>query len=478
MSVCVTIFLGETPFLLVLLFTLYIFLEAKMDYQALFEDLGAFIKAIDEIHDTATGNNAPVPHLPNLLSNINSVLNSNSTDHILDGVNTTFTGISDSMSGYASVLSEKCDERLLDRETVLNQLLSANSASVDEVLYELIRAMVRDNETVGSSTVTLGVPSADVSNTGNGTVYTTKILDGVSAPGSSFAPHPKYKGVNSQLAVPSETVTITCETDSDSGGVPDGEERFLIEGQLAWDGAFDWKSEGSGESVTISTDNATTIVANKDWEAWNSDGTPVSWTVTTGTSGTDYAPDYTDANVFRGNASLKKIGTGGNILFEQTVFNNFLTPNRQYRMSLAWKASSVSAGTLKFELYSPSNPSMFSSETLTKTFSGSETTNYAILTNLIMLPSSLPDDLVWRLSTTSIDGDLWIDAITFAPVNYVGGIGYNIIAGSTSFIEGDRFSVTQTNSEGLFQRFFRRKYGVQLPSLAPTANTIKDSWAT
>lgn len=450
-----------------------------LNYETIFEDLGVFLKAANQLRDTATGSGTPTPHIPNLLDSINSTLNSNSTDHILDGVNTLFSSVSDTMSGFAAEVAQKCDQRLLDRLTVLNELLTSDSGSLSTVLRELIRAMNRDGQAVLQSMVSLGTPSPLAGNVGNGTVLVTKVLDGYSSPGSGLPAHLQYKGLNSELAVPSETVTLTCTSDSSSQSVAEGQETFLLEGQLPLDGSWDWKSEGSGERRTVPTDNAYQIMANRDLEAFGTDGTPVSWEATTGLAGTDFVPDYVDANVYRGNAAMKFPAAGGDVVLEQTLSNSLINANRQYRLSWAWKVTGATTGTIQLEVYSASQPSLFSAgQKVTQTFSGATSTNWALQSVLLTMPASLPDDLVFRLSSTTVDGDVWIDSMAFAPVTYSGGLGYNILAGSTSFSVDDRFTVINSNQEAVFQKFFRRVYGVQLPSATSGSETIPDSYAT
>jgi hypothetical protein len=50
------------------------------------------------------------------------------------------------------------------------------------------------------------------------------------------------------------------------------------------------------------------------------------------------------------------------------------------------------------------------------------------------------------------------------------------VRNSAPFVRDDQFDFTVTNTEGGFQAFFRRTFGVQLPSHATTP-TIADSLA-
>ncbi len=448
-----------------------------LDYTSLFEDLGGFIKAADQLHASAAGTGSPVPHLPNLLTEILNTLASNNSDHIVDNVATQFASISSSFSGQAAALADRCDQRLIDRDTVINELLATNQGSLEEIVAQLIRDMNgSSNQTVNQSVVTVGSAVAASGNVGNGTLLMTKVLDGAASPdpNNGVSPHLDYKGIDSELVVPSDIITLTCTSDADSGSA-EGQEAFRIEGKLPWDSLYDHKSEGSGAAVTILTDNASSLVANPSLESWNVDGTPVSWDVDLGVAGSDFVPDYDSANIYRGNAALK-FNNAGDVTLSQTLPNTLLTANRQYRLSLAYKTAAVSAGTLYFEVYSPSQPSLFSTQRIEQLFTVSTTNPYQILSALITMPDAIPDDLVFRLRNVDITGELWVDSLAMSSVSYVGGIGYNLIAGSTPFVRGDRFSATHSNAEGVIQRFFRRKYRAQLPSSGTP--TISDSVAT
>ena len=69
-----------------------------------------------------------------------------------------------------------------------------------------------------------------------------------------------------------------------------------------------------------------------------------------------------------------------------------------------------------------------------------------------------------------------MDDVAFGPVTYGAGAGVVAVRGSTPFVRNDRFTVSVANTEGIVQAFFRRVFGVQLPS--DGSPTIADSVAT
>lgn len=444
-----------------------------IDYTKLFSDIGTFIKAVDQLRDTAVGSASPKPDLLALRDNILDTMNTNNTDYSVEGINALFENISGGMSSYASSVAQKVSERLSDRISVRNQLFVGEDADVAGILYELIRDMKANSQTVNKSVLTVGSPAAVAGNTGTGTVLLTKVLDGAAAPSPGLTAHPDYKNVDSELSVPSELVSVTCIGDSDQNAYPTGEELMEIRGQDSPSGPFGYQSEGSGITTNLRTDNAHAVLANRNFEVYDSTGAPESWDIIAGTLGVDFFANYDTANVFRGNASLEIAGPA-DITLHQDILKQLLIPNRMYRLSFQLKATGNTTGSVIVELYSPTNPSLFSGTTITVSSitNGSFTTH----TTASAMPANLPDDIVLRIRTSSADGTLWIDSMSLAPVTYAAGVGYSVLAGATAFSVGDRFTMTHTATEGVVQRFFRRMYGIQLPSDA--SPSILDSVAT
>ena len=83
--------------------------------------------------------------------------------------------------------------------------------------------------------------------------------------------------------------------------------------------------------------------------------------------------------------------------------------------------------------------------------------------------------LTW--DATSASDIIHIDYIGLAKAVYHGGIGIGVVAGADRFMTGDRLSTNVTYSTtGVFQDFFRKKYGMQFPSSSSPENA--DTLAT
>ncbi len=430
----------------------------------LFEDLGAIVKAINTLRDVAADGTST--SIEGLRDNLFTVLNGNSTDAAIPDIARTFDGVADNWVGSLERISDLATVRLLDRETILDELNV--TADINRVLPELIREMEAQSASIAESSVTAPNGTADSENIGTGLLYATTTLDG-SAPSPGFPANLRYAGLASELAVP-ETLTVTCQADSDADALPRGHEQFLIQGQTGFRSKWDWKNEGSGVSLLTETDNAHEVMTNRNMEVWTDAGELSGWDSVVGAPGTEFAQE-SDASYVHGGSSAMKVMDA--CTFEQAIPPQILFPNRLYRISFWTKAAITSAATVTLSIICPSG---IVTIPVGPTKTGLTAGAYALTTGLVLMPANLADDLIFRLSIASVTEDLWIDRVSFAPVRYAGGVGLSIIAGDVAFSREDRFtSDLTTPTVGVFQQFFRRMYGVQLPSDA--VPTISDSLA-
>lgn len=493
-----------------------------------------------------------------------------------------------SLVSLRGALAQIAEDRLRDRDTVINELELPND-NINSVLSELITQMNDDSESVDASAVTLGAVTADSGNNGTGLIVLTKVLDGITPPGGRYPEHLEYNALDSQLAF-SETMTLRCLADEDTDGATQGEERFSWDGEIPRSERWGTDAEGSGNGPILNTLNSNTLIANRNFENFTSD-VPDDWDRDAGTATTHMADTTTAAKVFRGSTALNFIGDGSqaSIQISQDVSPTSLTPRLRYLFSLAILAdASVSNGDFTAEFngtgYTPASetvdvktvqisgtptggnytltvivPGMQSvttgniahnansaavqtalraltglesvtvttsagsppdvthqitftgvqgSPTMTCDISGltggspaqavatttpgvegeriylpaaSLPTTYSLRHFWINLPNTLPDDweivLKWTGTPTNTK-NLYLDSLAFGPAVWHGGIGAAVLAGSTQFIRGDKFTSAITNDEaGTFQTFFRRQFGVQLPSNASGSETIADSLA-
>ncbi len=454
-----------------------------LSYTDIFADAGKYIKALNEIRDSATDAVGAKPALGDLLEEIRIQLTTTGVSNILEGTETLFDGFRDAFTGISSTLGDKTTERLTDRDTVVNELLGTpQDSDTAGILNELANQMLRDSESIDRSTITIGAPIPLTGNVGDGTVLTTKILDGITSPGSGATPQDYYRGLNSELAVPNEDMSLTCSADSGSDGLTPGTESFQIEGQPALvSGVYGWRSEGSGENVSISTLNAVSIIVNRDFETASGDVFS-NWTITSGAASTEIIQETTPAEVFRGLSALSMVGTGTDATIRQAVSNGLINANGAYFLSVAVKGDATANGTLTIKFVSDSGGyTATAAETIELNSTALQAIGggYAIQSLSLpwVVPSSLPSDLEIEISYAGGSaGTIRVDSLAFGPVTYANGVGFSVLAGPVDFVRGDRFSVNVLNSEKVFQEYFRREYKIQYPSsLAPT---ILDSLAT
>lgn len=454
-----------------------------INYTNLFTDIGKNVKAVNQFHDSARSTPPSVPSYDDLLLEIQTRYEGQLLQRLIEGLESTYNGYRDTSSSWASQQSDRVQQRLLDRDTVVNELAGADVGDIDRTIREIFRDMLAQSETIQDSSVIVGSPTPDGTNVGNGTINTTDILDGVTPPSPGFGSFLLYKNEESSLVVPSELMTLTCIADEDTTGTPEGHEIFLWEGQPATNGIFGWKTEGSGVSLQISTAQAAETLANRDFESWNGANVPNNWAIESGVAGTEIIQETADIDVHRGTSALKLVGTGVNVRLIQELpseAGSFLVPNQQMYYAVYVKAAGVTDGKLTIRMESPSGgyTAPASEEIVLNTAALGALSTYTNQTFFLMLNSSLPEDLRWVIRyeadvASGPDGEVWIDSMGLTPLAYANGIGLAISAGSSSFVVNDRFTIQIDNTEGMFQQFFRRRFQFQLPqSISPTISDI------
>lgn len=398
---------------------------------------------------------------------------------IITGLIATYDGFKSQVVALRQALAGYADRILLDRDTVLVPLglLSGNTR---DVLSALITQMGVDAQTVKRSTVTLGAITAVAGNTGNGTALLTKVLDGYNQPIQGALAHLKYNGLDSELAVPSETMILACTADSVRDGTQEGAERFTWTGGIK-NPDLDYRAEGSGQGPAITVVGASRLVIDGGFESWGGTGnnTPSSWTIDSGTAGTHVFREST--NIYLGTYSAKLLGDGATatIGLGQALTVQSLKPRRRYNLSFRVLASGVPAvGTLTVKLTGTGYTATASE--LVVVAAASFPVAWSLQNFWINLPSILPSDLrvVIQLTGPLSNGTaVYIDNLSVAEVVYHGGVGLVLVSGATRWIAGDVLTFTVANdAAGVFQEFMRKKYQVQLPSAG--SPTISDGLAT
>lgn len=126
----------------------------------------------------------------------------------------------------------------------------------------------------------------------------------------------------------------------------------------------------------------------------------------------------------------------------------------------------VTAGTLTIQ-FEGTGYSASSGEKISSTVS-SLGASYQLHHFFVTMPALIPSDfrlvIRWDGGTPSTGEKVYVDDIGLGAVNYGGGIGIVAVRNGSPFVRDDRYELTVTNTEGVFQAFFRRVFGVQLPS--------------
>jgi len=434
-------------------------------YSDLFEDVGEFVERVNQFRTWANTD------LETMFQEIAVELNGNGRYDVLNGVSPTFEGYKDTVVGWAGSMASKVTERLTHLDTVLEQLALFGGSGIDKVLEALIRDMIVNVQTVKRSTATVGAVTVDTGNNGypdTAQVLTTKALDGVTRPGSAMPAHAKYVGVDSELVVPTETMTLVVAGDSESDGLTEGNERLDWTGGIAGRGVFDWRSEASGSGPRITAANGAGLVSGGEFEMFAAN-VPSGWTIDNGVAGTTIFEESTAAQVHRGSKALKFTGTGAAATLKISQAMGTLTPRKGYCLAFWLKGgAAILSGTLDVKFEGTGYTAAASEKvSLTQPQLASQTA-YGLKSFFINLPVDIPSDFKLTITvggTLTSGASARIDGLVFAPVNWHGGVGLVVVGGKNKLLRGDKFSFSVSNDAlGVFQEFFRRYYKVQLPS--------------
>ncbi|HMO86190.1 MAG TPA: hypothetical protein PKC18_14840 [Lacipirellulaceae bacterium] len=395
----------------------------------------------------------------------------------IQGIDQTYQGFSEQAAGWRRALTPYVERTLTNRDAVTSQLDGLTSTDPRSVLLAIIDDMLAASISVKANTVTVGSVTPGASNTGNGTALVDIRLDGFNSPITGSPSTIRYDGMASQLCVPSETMQLTCTSDSFGGSGLEGAETWSWAGRPRQE-PFTWQSEGSGAGPSIQTAHGESLVNNLGFDAF-AGNTPSGWTISNGTAGTHVFRETSSANLYRGASAMKFLGTGAQatISVSQSVPASRLVSRRRYLFTIRMKRDGGSSGdtTIKFvgTGYDAGGTEQVAVET------GSIPTSYALYHFYWTTPSIIPSNLALVISTTGTLADgvgVYFDSGSFKPVEYHGGVNVNVVSGSTPWVVGDKLQWTVNNTTtGLFQDFFRKAFSVQLPS--SESGTLDDSWA-
>lgn len=434
----------------------------SLDYTSLFTTLGILVKHSNLL--AADGVNLAADQ--NEIEEVFEAENQPDKVYPLSGA---LAGLAQSHWGLRETIAQTFEARLTDVVTVINEL-NLPSTSTDAVLAAIVRQMAIDGKSVNASVVTVGSVTAASENTGTGTVIVSTILDGVNSPGSGLITFPELSGQASQLSR-SETVTIRITDDSYADGRTTHRERAECHGDLPGTSLWAMPEGGSGQGPILGTTLAGNLLTNGDLQSFASN-VPTGWNVVSGTAGTHFALETTQVDL--GDASLEF--TVGNASLAQFVS---LTPDALYLLAIRYKAASTTTSGKKLICrfagtgYSPGPGDKI--EITGDNFATSWTDAYV----WTVVPRVLPGDLrVVIESSGTLDVNVWVDSVQVVSPTWHNGVAIALLPGSTPFVRGDSWTFTLANDGGgLFQEFFRKRWGMQLPSKADGSETIDDDLA-
>lgn len=447
-----------------------------VNYDNLFENIGEFVQRINDYVGYYSD-------LDTDFSEINTELQGNGQTDVNSGVFTLFVGFKSNLLSWINAMKSKVTELIQNKSTILDQLPGLlGQTSLESVLLELYRDMVANSESIDASVVTVGSVTDSKTNANAGSLLASKVLDGYNSPHPGFIVNPRYVGIDSQLSNTSDTLVISCVSDSESGGATEGAETFQYGGKASESDRYHWNAGGSGLGSSVQPIQAGRILQNLEFENFTSNA-PDNWTVNTGTAGT-HIDDQTSTNVQRGTYSLKLLGDGAlaAINISQALPSNGVNPLRRYMVGFWVKGNaSLTTGTLTIQFegtgYSATSGEKIEMDNTALAAATSYTWKYF----WINMPAEVPDNmaLVIKLTGTPSAHAIYIDGGGFAPATYFNGVCFALYAGSSKFLRGDRFSFDVTNDEaGVFQKFFRKAYGFQMPSVTDGSETNVDTLAT
>lgn len=442
-----------------------------VDYADLFTDVGKMLKYLNVYAGYAAS-----AGLNTDFEAIADVLTTNDRFDILSGLPESYTAFRDQAIAWCNVLAARIELRFQHFETVASQLPVPTPYGTADILREMIYDMITNSQDVDASTVTVGSPSAGAGNIGDVTVLSTLVMDGYNPPRRGMVAHPAYRNVTSELAVTAETMTFAC-TDMTTAG----REQFTLNGGPTGNGPFDWRSEGSGSGDSVLVGNGRALLANSDFETFTTTNVPDSWTMV-GTVTTHYAREASSPK--RGTYALKFIGDGSQdpISASQAPAQT-LTPLRSYCFAVWVKGdASTVAGALTIQFEGTGYTAGAAEKIEMDATALSAATSWTLKHFFVNMPATIPSDLKLMIKVTgglTNTKNVRFDGAMLTETVWHGGVGWAMAAGAVNAVKGDRYSVAVSNNNaGVFQTFMRQKFGVQLPSVTDTSETIADTLAT
>lgn len=365
-----------------------------------------------------------------------------------------YDGFANNVAGWNSRLKGYSDTTLADLQTDL----ATSSAAMAVIVPALSAYLLANSQTVKANTVGSLTVTANGSNTGNGKLVAGKT---------------NSLGADDERIL-NEIVTATVTTSVGAGGSSGGESISLV--GYPKQSVNSYLPQGNGSSRLLVSD-LSNLLTGGGFESFSA-GVPDGWAINNGAAGYNIRQELT--NVHRGAGALCLRGDGAIATINISQSLTSLTAGVTYCASV-WlrKAGTVSTtSTLAVRVTGTG----LSTKNLYSADPNGLTTSYAHSYVFFTVPAAPPSDyrIEFNWSTANAAGATALiyadDAVVIRPVRF-GFVQYAAFAGATNFAVGDSFTLPTTNDNGgLFQSYFNRFYGVQLPSSG--SPTIDDALAS
>ena len=438
-------------------------------YTNLFEVIGEYVQRINDFVTI-------ISDLETDRSQIETEMQANSAPIVLYRDNTdTFDGFKSSALGWIQQLATKIDDVLNNDELVLDHF--STTSGWEGILIELIKDMNTASQTIKKNTITIGSVTDSKTNATAGTVLIDSGLDGYNPPSSNSPARDDYNGLTSELAPTSDAMVITCNSDSIVSNLSEGSESFDWGGTVGGEG-YTTEDPGTGVGPNLSTLQSYTSnfgISNADFETWTDETTPGTWVEGSGTVTRSASP-------YKGTYACSFVGDGSTVMtITQAATSGSFSRLRRYCVACYVKGESgIAAGALEI-MFTGTGYTASSSEKISMDASAlAGATSWTLKHFYINMPNDIPSDLTLSIDVKSgltSPKTVSIDHVMIGPVVYNGGVNAVVVMGAGVFRVNDSFSFSISNDNaGIFQTFFRKGLGLQLPSAA--SPTIADSLAS
>jgi len=446
-----------------------------IDYPGqLFENIGKYVNSLNLffafLTDIQTG-----------INDIEGELELKTLNRLAGDMHTVFELFKRDVERWTSDITGEVVIHLTDRDEVLEKLV-LTSSNFNDVIQEMMKDMIAQADDVDAN-VCAGV---DPAISGKASIFgiSGETLDGVTSPKKGFPASIHY------IDKLSEIVTATNQYVECVSAPSDGEETFKWIAEEEETLPYRDQSESPGISDTFPFAHKENLLGvEADFEDFTNDN-PNGWTVTGGSATTDYA-QYNIA--FRGllGMVIKLIP----ITITKPLIN--LEPGRGYYVLI----KTNSGGVLATDFTNTKGNGNLDSVKITIDGSKLDLTTWtATRTDTVNDPAvttgwdtawlyfnvpldAVIDTTVLTFLFTPFNGADWfiVDEAVVVPARYYNGFSYALTRGAiTDQPEvGDRSAVLASTNDaaGVWQEFFRKALGYQLPSQTDASETIGNSLA-